>query len=268
MASFARGTAAALLLLIAGCITPHNYMTIDGPRYSAAAPLWDRPAPDTIRIVSFNIQYAIRVDSAISVLALDPVLKRADVVLLQEMDAAGTQRIAGVLDMGYVYYPATRHFKHDRDFGNAVLSRWPIVADRKLVLPHLARVAGTARGATAATIRFGTEDVRFYSTHLGTIANVSNGQRRDQLRTILEDAAQYDRVVIGGDMNDGGVGSVAVEKGYAWPTREGPRTAAIGRLDHIFVKGLQMPDNAAAGTVLENRNSSDHRPIWAVVLLR
>jgi endonuclease/exonuclease/phosphatase family metal-dependent hydrolase len=173
-----------------------------------------------------------------------------------------------MLGMWFVYYPATLHLRHKRDFGNAILSRWPVVEDSKIILPHHARLVGTARTATAATIRVGATDVRVYSTHLGTYANITTDQRRAQLRTILEDAADYERVVLGGDMNDAEVGVLAREHGYLWPTEKGPYTALIGRLDHIFVKGLSTPDSAAAGTVLDNRNASDHRPVWALALLR
>lgn len=258
------------LLLLTGCQVQRNYVTADGPRYAGSPPPHIEAArsSDTLRIVSFNIEYALRVDSALAVLTSEPELRQADIVLLQEMDGPSTRYLARMLGMWFVYYPATLHLRHQRDFGNAILSRWPIVEDTKLMLPHHARLWRTARTATAATVRVGATDIRVYSTHLGTYANITAGQRREQLRTILEDAQRYERVVLGGDMNDPGVGALAREQGFVWPTEIGPRTAAIGRLDHIFLKGLSIPDSAAAGTVLDVRNASDHRPIWALALLR
>jgi endonuclease/exonuclease/phosphatase family metal-dependent hydrolase len=97
---------------------------------------------------------------------------------------------------------------------------------------------------------------------------MSPAARRDQLHVILADAAHYPRVVIGGDMNDQGVGRTAQDRGYAWPTRNGPPTTRLGRLDHILLKGLATPDSAAAGTVLDARDASDHLPVWAVAVLR
>jgi endonuclease/exonuclease/phosphatase family metal-dependent hydrolase len=259
-----------LLLATSGCVVQRNYVTTDGPRYAGDPPPHIAAArlSDTLRIVSFNIEYALRPDSALVVLTSEPELRAADIILLQEMDATTTRYLARMLGMWYVYYPTTLHLLHKRDFGNAILSRWPIAEDSKLMLPHPARLVRTARAATAATIRVGQTEVRVYSTHLGTYANITGGQRREQLRTILQDAQRYPRVVLGGDMNDPGVGRLAREYGYAWPTERGPRTAAIGRLDHIFVKGLSVPDSAAAGTVLDVRNASDHRPVWAIALLR
>jgi endonuclease/exonuclease/phosphatase family metal-dependent hydrolase len=100
------------------------------------------------------------------------------------------------------------------------------------------------------------------------MADLKPSARREQLTAILADAARYPRVVIGGDMNDVAIGRIARETGYAWPTQHGPPTHRLGRLDHIFLKGLASPDSAAAGTVLDARGVSDHRPIWAIAILR
>ncbi len=263
-----------IVLLIAAlasaCQTQRNYLTSEGPRYASPPPphITAAQASDTIQVVSFNIEFAIQIDSALKVLTTDDALRTADIILLQEMDATSTRYIARELGMWYVYYPATLHIMHGRDFGNAVLSRWPIVADEKIMLPHLARVYRTIRTATAATIAIGRDTVRAYSAHLGTIANVNARQRREQLETILKDAEKYPRVIIGGDMNHPTVGTHARDAGYGWPTEHGPPTATIGRLDHIFLKGLFSPQADASGTVLEVRNASDHRPVWATALIR
>jgi endonuclease/exonuclease/phosphatase family metal-dependent hydrolase len=267
------GSTALLLLFISlgGCRTGRNYAGPDGPRYAGGpeqGPAPYRSGSDTLRLASFNIEFSLRVDRAIAVLASDPALRSADVLLLQEMDGQATERIARALGLWYVYYPAIYHFRAGRDVGNAVLSRWPIVADRKVVLPHVSRFVRTQRIATAATIRVGGESVRVYSVHLGTMGDLAPAARRDQLQAILADADPYPRVIIGGDMNDAAVGRVARERGYAWPTERGPETTRLGRLDHIFYKGLRAPETAGAGTVLDARGASDHLPVWAVALLR
>ncbi len=269
-------TALAVIALGAGCRTGANYVDPEAPRYVGsptgvgvgASARSDNRLPDTLRVVSFNIEFAVRVDSAIALLTSDTALRNADVLLLQEMDEPGTRRVAQALGMHYVYYPALFHLRTKRDFGNAVLSPWPIVDDHKIVLPHRAWVAGTHRIAVAATIRIGNTHVRAYSTHLGTAVSVEMAQRREQLATILDDAAAYPVAVIGGDMNSGAVGRYAVQAGFDWTTRDGPRTADVGRLDHIFLKGFEIPGGPSAGTVLEIRGSSDHRPVWALGVLR
>jgi endonuclease/exonuclease/phosphatase family metal-dependent hydrolase len=258
------------LAALGGCRTGINYNAA-GPRF-AGAPVTsltsdDRDGPDTLRVASFNIKYSQQIDSAIQVLRSDSALHTADVLLLQEMNADGTRRIAEAMGMSYAYYPATYLTKKQRDFGNAVLSRWPIEADRKILLPHHSRFQKTQRIATAATIVVGDSRVRVYSVHLGTMADVIPGERRAQLRTILADAKPFERVIIGGDMNNHGIGRMVSDSGYAWPTEHGPNTIRLWRWDHIFVRGLALPDTAAAGTVLDVRNASDHRPVWVSAII-
>ena len=259
-----------VLAAVAGCRTGRNYATAEGPRY-AGAPRGDsaavRRVTDTLRVVSFNIEFALRVDSALAVLMSEPALRDADVLLLQEMNGDATRRVAEGLGMWYVYYPSFFHFRTDRDVGNAVLSRWTIVQDRKIVLPHVSRFVRTQRTATAATIKLDGVRVRVYSTHLGTMGDLAPSARRDQLRAIIADAEAYPRVIIGGDMNDVRVGEVAQERGFEWPTEHGPETTRLGRLDHIFFRGLGRPARDAAGTLLDVRGASDHLPVWAVALV-
>ena len=272
------GSVFAGIAALCGCRTGLNYEGVAGPRFASAPvpaavvsalPVSDTrtAGADTLRIVSFNIKFAVQIDSAIQLLRSDTALRSADVVLLQEMDEAGTRRIADSLAMAYVYYPAAHLFAQRRNFGNAVLSRWPIEGDAKIVLPHVSRFQRTQRTATAATIRVGQSRVRVYSAHLGTIADVIPGERRHQLRTILADAARFPHVIIGGDMNNHGVGRVARADGYAWPTEHGPSTVRLWRWDHIFARGFVVPDRRATGTVSDVRGASDHRPVWTTVII-
>ncbi|HYN80492.1 MAG TPA: endonuclease/exonuclease/phosphatase family protein [Gemmatimonadaceae bacterium] len=154
--------------LLAGCRTGRNYPDTEGPRY-AGRPAIDRPGRpakgDTVRVVSFNIAFGRRADSAIALLKSNPALRDADVILLQEMDARSTRRVADALGFWYVYYPAIFSMRTQRDFGNAVLSRWPIVEDRKIVLPHVSRYARTHRTAIAAIAIFGSDAPRRSMTH-------------------------------------------------------------------------------------------------------
>jgi endonuclease/exonuclease/phosphatase family metal-dependent hydrolase len=259
-----------VLLVALACRTGRNYPDTEGPRYAgapASGVVWRAPT-DTLRVVSFNVEFSRRVDSAIAVLTSDTALRDADVVLLQEMDSSAARRIAGALGAWYVYYPAIFHLRAERQFGNAVVSRWPIVEDAKVILPHPSRYAGTQRTATAATIQIGDTRVRVYSTHLGTPLDISAGARRDQMRAIVTDAGRYERAVIGGDLNSESVGRVAREAGYTWPTEHGPRTTSLGRWDHIFFRGLRSPDSLGAGTVMNARGTGDHVPVWAIALLR
>jgi len=218
-----------------------------------------------LRLVTFNTRYATQVESTITLLTSTPALGDADIVALQEVDAAATARIARSLGMGYVYYPATMHPKHRRDFGNAILTRWPIVTDQKLVLPHLGRFRKSERVATAATITVGGAPIRVYSAHLGMFTEIGQGSKRDQAETIIADARNHDRVIVLGDMNSHGIGRNFRRAGYDWPTEHNPHTIMYWNWDHVFLKGIALAHDSATGVVRDNRGASDHRAVWAVV---
>lgn len=255
--------------MLVGCRTGRNYPDPAGPRYGGAAPAI-RPASsgDTLRIVSFNIEYANETKRAIRILKSAPALRDADVLLLQEMTGPTTKLVADSLGMYYVYYPATYNRVIRHDFGNAVLSRWPIVEDAKLILPSRSRYAKTQRIATAATIDVAGSRVRVYSTHLGTSLDLGWEGRVAQLRAIIDDAAAYPHVILGGDMNSADIGKVARDAGFLWPTDTIRKSNPAGRLDHFYLRGLSVLDSAGAGTHYVPRTISDHSAIWVRARLR
>lgn len=265
--------AVALLGLIAalGCGTAFNYPSPVGPRYaggpaggaSGAPP----PGPGIVRVITFNIQFGRQVDRAIELLQSAEPAKSADIATLQEVDARGTRRIAEALGMFYVYYPSAVHPKTGRDFGNAVLSRWPIAEDWKIVLPHHGRFRDTERAATGATILVGNDSLRVYSVHLSTMAELDPSARREQARAVIADAAPFRRVIVGGDLNGYGIGEEFLACGFLWPTEHNRYTVMVFNWDHIFLRGMELRDSASTGVLDEDLDVSDHRVVWAVVSL-
>ena len=142
-------------LVLAGCAPMTNLLNLAGPRfeghYAPKAPL-AAPARSPIRLVTFNIKLAREIDRAIEVLQEDS-LRGADVLILQEMDEAGVDRIARALGLNYAYYPSSIHPASGHYFGPAVLSRWPIERSWKLLLPHRGWTRGQRRTATAAILQ-------------------------------------------------------------------------------------------------------------------
>ncbi len=260
------------LVTVSGCQAALNYPGVAGPRYAGGRAGVQRgapaPVPDDLRLVTFNIQFGRHVDRAIELLRSAQPANRADIATLQEVDAKGTRRIAEALGMSYVYYPAAVHPKTGRDFGNAVLSRWPIVEDWKIVLPHRGRFRDTERAATAATILVGNDSLRVYSVHLSTQAELGPGSRREQARAVIADAAPFQRVIVGGDLNGYGIGEEFQACGFLWPTEHNRYTVMVFNWDHIFLKGMVLKDSASTGVLDEDVGVSDHRAVWAVVSLR
>src|SRR6185436_14408620 len=99
---------------------------------------------------------------------------------------------------------------------------------------------------------------------------VDNGplQRREQLLTVLEDAARYPRSVVTGDFNSPKVPAVALERGYTWPTRKIGRTNALWAMDHVLLRGVALDGAGAFGSVRDTVDASDHKPVWARLRVR
>ncbi len=257
------GLSAALLV---SCAPAINLLNPTSPRFVGeyAAPSPQAAATPTVRIVTFNIKLARRIDRAIEVLRSDS-LRGADIVALEEMDNTGVDRIARALRLNYAYYPASIHPTDHKYFGPAILSRWPIEQSWKLLLPHEARFRHQRRTATGAIVRVREQRVRVYAVHLETPVRISEAGREDQVQAVLSDASDFDGpVVIAGDFNSYGVGPFLVGQGYRWLTSRVGSSISFFSWDHIFVRELSPARPASAGVVREVRGASDHHPVWAV----
>ncbi|HET8644181.1 MAG TPA: endonuclease/exonuclease/phosphatase family protein, partial [Vicinamibacteria bacterium] len=242
-----------------------NYSGV-GPRYEGRHA---RPDPDPVlRVVTFNVKWGRAVDRLVELLAETPSLRDADLVFLQEMSAPGVEQVARALGYDYVYYPAVHHPVAGQDFGNAILTRWTIVEDRKIVLPERHRFRDMQRIAVAATVDVDGTPVRAYCVHLETPAGIEGPQRRHQVEAVLADAAPYERVLVAGDFNNRNqVGALFEKAGYTWLTENVRRTISLWTWDHIFARGLALRAPGRVGTVRETRGVSDHRPVWAELAL-
>jgi endonuclease/exonuclease/phosphatase family metal-dependent hydrolase len=263
--------ALAFALSLAGCAPTINLLNPTSPRFEGGyAQLAARPTGSgttRVKVVSFNIKLADKIGPAIEVLQ-DDALRDADVISLQEMDETGVERIARALNLNYIYYPGAIHPTRDRYFGPAILSRWPITDSRKLILPHEAWGRKQRRNVTAATVALPGSCLRVYAVHLETQLKASPRQREDQIDVVLRDAATSTcPVVIAGDFNSKGIGRYLEGKGFAWPTEHVGRTITVFSWDHIFARGFPLSDSAAAGKVRQVHGASDHRPIWASLML-
>jgi endonuclease/exonuclease/phosphatase family metal-dependent hydrolase len=254
-------------LLTNGCAQALNYGEPDGPRFAGSyVPVDDpRSFDGTLDVVTLNIQFSLRIARAQQLFDRVKELGRADVVLLQEMDAAGTEALAAHLGMTYVYYPATVHPMTSRDFGNAILSRWPISRDRKIQLPHHGFSDGSQRTATCATVETPIEPVEVCSLHLATPVELSPRARREQALAVVSGLGHAQRVVVGGDFNSHRVGNVLTGEAFDWPTKDIGKTRGFFSLDHLFTRGLAAE---SVGKVSDTRGATDHAAVWAKLTWR
>ncbi|MCA9875932.1 MAG: endonuclease/exonuclease/phosphatase family protein [Anaerolineales bacterium] len=268
------GGALALLLSLWGVRTARtvdNYADPAGPLFRGeyAEPAW--PFHGELRIATWNIRYGEAVETAVAEIRQNPHLRDADVLLLQEMDETGVAAIAQRLAYNYVYFPASVHAHHGRNFGNAILARWPITRPEKLLLPYANPSNAQRRIAVKATILVDGAPLVVVSTHTETYW-LGRRERIAQAAAVATAVAPGEGpVIVGGDFNSVTAGDVALLEGVftavglervsaaAGPTVE---VAGMGvSADHIFARGLPV---LAAGAAAETA-ASDHLPVWATL---
>ncbi len=223
-----------------------------------------------MRVVTWNIKFGREIDRAIVELKSRRELLAADVLLLQEMDESGTRRIADELGVDFAFAAAGAHPETGRDFGNAVLSRWPVGDLTEIELPHVARIAGQPRSATHVKLQIEGAGVSVYSVHTETVL-LSHRRRREQFSAFVDHIAtlESDRpVIVGGDFNTtrrrdiDRLTSLMASAGVHPVTRRvGPTLRRFGvpfTLDHVFARGLTALDSRA----VTDTTASDHRPVW------
>ena len=254
-----------------------NYTQTGEPRYAALyAPKTDGRNPEKLKVVTFNIEFAKRIQAAIKILRTYPQLKNADVIFLQEMDESGTAKIAAALHYNYIYYPAVFHPIPRQDFGNAILSKWPILKDGKIILRDPQKEKKLQRIAAVAVLQIGDKKVFVSSIHMRI--KLLPFIRRAQIAEVIQNIPKnISYSIIGGDFNtfhpislydtrqefrDHGFDEAT--KNIGWTEKIIYTLFKKSSTDHIFSRGL---DVKAAGKVVD-RKASDHLPVWAEFVLR
>ncbi len=265
-----------LILLVVGLQSGlrrslRNFANPDGPVYTGD---YRKGIPDfdgSIKVVTWNISFSKQIVEAIKTLEEVEALRDADILLLQEMDANGVEQIAKAMGYEYVYYPASIHRRHGKEFGEAILSKWPILSHSKIVLPNSVPGINQTRIAVKANVLVDDVEIAVYNTHLETVwmLQIWTDTQVDHLAEIigLEDGA----VILGGDFNSwseasittleekfGALGLDRVSKGTGYTfVYRGVHLI----MDHIFARGASAYD---AG-VWRETDVSDHYPVWGIL---
>jgi len=263
----------SLSFFLSSCEKIENFTEINTPKFSGDYAPTMTGNPEEIRIVSFNIEFAIKIDEAIQELESSDNLKNADIIFLQEMDEVGTEAIAKTLEYNYVYYPASRN-PDGQLFGLSILSKWPIVENEKILLPHEA-VNERRRIAVSANVMIGNQALRVYNIHTATFT-LPKTKRRDQFKTLvthlnqLEETESLDHILIAGDFNTDKSNDIEYlvdlyeSEGFLWASEDiGPTYQVLSglskyTLDHVFTRGFEL---ITAGKNQETI-ASDHLPLW------
>jgi endonuclease/exonuclease/phosphatase family metal-dependent hydrolase len=285
--------ACCLLFLSVLCLTPPSHrgqarangkepvlLEVGGESKRAES----EPAPDELKIVSYNIRWRGGDDlkQVIKLLKEDPEVGGAQVIALQEVDrnkkrtgnVNTARQIAEGLGMRYAWAaPPDTDGDGEEETGVALLSVFPMSDVSRVLLTHEGP-EGRRRVAVGATLRVGTKSLRVYSVHAETRMPVE--KKVAHWRAVLDDLGLYPKVtaaVVLGDFNTikqkdaAAIRQLFEGEGFKTPIADDEmtwRTFIIGlKLDWLWLRGLE----ARASGVDRDSDLSDHWPIWAKVKL-
>lgn len=226
-----------------------------------------------LRVVTWNLHYAEKQDQAIATLENVQELQDADVLLLQEMDIDGVETLAQRLHYNYIFYPAAIHRQRREEYGNAILSKWPLSHPAKIVLPNWLPDWLQSRNAARATISIGIREILVYSVHLDTTWIIPKWVESQGEFLIEEVGKENNLVILGGDFNTWTPGSIAtLENGLR---KVGLERVTKGMGYTFESSGLRLTlDHIFSGDVLDYQagvyrqtDASDHYPVWVDMLM-
>jgi endonuclease/exonuclease/phosphatase family metal-dependent hydrolase len=245
-----------------------DYSDPEGPFYQGSYAGTPGRFDGRLRVVSWNLHYGEELEQIIKTLEASPELMGADILLLQELDKEGVEELARALHYNYVYFPAAFHRERRKEYGNAILSKWPLRDGKKIVLPNSLPGWLEDRNAARAITTVDGRDILLYSAHLDTAWMEPQGE------FLGEEISQHPGAgILGGDfntwrsssisrleraLNGAGLERLAQGTGYTFRLFGLPLA-----LDHIFAaEGLDYQ----AG-VLRQTEASDHYPVWADIII-
>ncbi len=225
-----------------------------------------------VRVMTWNVHGFVGADGRWDPQRTAEVLHEIgpDLAALQEVDARSYPEseqhpldiLAEKLDANAV--PGPTLGVPGRDYGNAVLSRLPIV---EICRYDISQPGAEPRGAVDIRVRHCGSSVRFLASHLG----LRRGERLVQATRLAAElerrSESADVVVVAGDLNAWWprAREARILERAAGPSptpRTFPSKRPLLRLDRVFVRppkavvGWGVADNPRA------RSASDHLPLW------
>ena len=273
-------TAAALLLVVAACNKDENYNDKYGDR--AVIP----PKGQSLRVMTYNI-YGARATSPANAADLDAIAEvirrqNPDFVTLNEVDVFTNRTgkdvhqardLAEKLGMEWHFSKAI-----DRDggeYGDAVLSKYPILEKRSYRLPCAAEQPGEDRSLCVIRVQIDGKDLYVASTHLDHLSgDASRLVQATEIRRIRDTELEGD-LILCGDLNAipssnviATVTSFLTNTGpidqYTFPSDDPSRKIdyiMYAPIEHFGVQNCQVVsrgDQQVGGV-----DASDHRPVIA-----
>jgi endonuclease/exonuclease/phosphatase family metal-dependent hydrolase len=224
--------------------------------------------PWPLTIATYNIHAAVGADGRFAPDRIIDVLHelQADIIALQEVPLGGTQTpnvLATVAEAtGYESAEGPACDTPERRYGNAVLSRYPILSVRSVDLSFGSR---EPRGALDADVDCDGDLLRVVATHLG----LRPAERRHQIRRLLDvfDTEEMP-VILLGDINEwfmwGKTLRMLVSHFQAVPAPATfPSRWPAFALDRIWIRPRHRLVHVEVHATPLARRASDHLPLIA-----
>jgi endonuclease/exonuclease/phosphatase family metal-dependent hydrolase len=228
-----------------------------------------------VRVVTYNIHTCVGVDRRYDPSRIGAVLREidADIACLQEVGArrrndwqANQWSYLGEATGRRVIIGAAFRERRAR-FGNAILTRFPVLSARTIDLT----VAGyEPRSAIDADILIGDQVIRVLATHFGLHAAERRLQANRLMAALGEPAAanrrEPDAVLLMGDLNEwrgrsGAIRSLDRRLGSSAAARTFPSWMPVLALDRIYADGPAVLRDVLVYRSPLARLASDHLPL-------
>jgi len=237
----------------------------------------------TIRVMTYNIHHGEGIDSVIDISRISEMIldNEIDIAALQEVDK-GVKRtnkidipelLAEQTGINYSFHKNINY--QEGEYGNCILSRFPIISDTNFHYSMLRE--GEQRGLLQTIINFDGIQITIMNTHLDY--REDDSERNLNVKQIFEKVENYPDVpiIIVGDFNDGPKSRTHLqmkkkfidvweylsdESGFTYPT-ENPSK----RIDYIYLMNLE--DQSKKVRIIPTRIftlksiASDHLPVIA-----
>lgn len=238
-----------------------------------------------IKVIAYNIEFAK--STTLEEMAVFLKTEKADIICFSEVPAQGwTKKVGELLGMPYNFEGKTasaNHMEEYRDktgiyFGKykSILSKYP------LENPHEVLLEGerwSPAGAVVANVKVSRKkSVLVFSLHIPTgIDNPEKSKAYFLAQILKKDYIGYDRIILAGDFNDrynSKPMQYLYDIGFKNPYRSLKidlfQSSTLSRqenngkvIDHILYKGLKVKK----AEIIEEKNLSDHKPVWAIFKL-
>lgn len=229
-----------------------------------------RAAADVIRLATYNIHASVGPDGRHDAGRIAGVINElaADVVALQEVQSRREEPDALeflAAETGMTGIPGITMFRDDGSYGNALLTRMPLLDTRKIDLSFPRR---EPRGAIDVTLAAHGQRLRIVATHLG----LRPAERRHQIDVLL---ARLDRddptpTALMGDLNEWFLWGRPLRRlhrrfGETPAPATFPSHWPLFALDRMWVKPLHRLRRLGVHDSPLARCASDHLPLVAVL---